>query len=102
MAAMEGVEDIPVLFVAWNQPDVFKLGTSFKFQYWLESAQNAKGNSILLLKSILTLNKWLHGPESLRGETLFGMSPACGASIFRLYISKGFVLEFLFFESYSR
>lgn len=38
MAAMEGVEDIPVLFVAWNQPDVFELGTSFKFQYWLESA----------------------------------------------------------------
>ena len=32
MAAMEGVEDIPVLFVAWNQPDVFRLGTSFKFQ----------------------------------------------------------------------
>lgn len=32
MAASEGVEGIPVLFVAWNQPDVFRLGTSFKFQ----------------------------------------------------------------------
>lgn len=32
MAAMEGVEGIPGLFVAWNQPDVFRLGTSFKFQ----------------------------------------------------------------------
>lgn len=32
MAAMEGVEGIPVLFVAWNQPDVFRLGSSFEFQ----------------------------------------------------------------------
>lgn len=32
MAAMEGVEGIPVLFVAWNQPDVFRLGIGFKFQ----------------------------------------------------------------------
>lgn len=32
MTAMEGVEGVPVLFVAWNQPDVFRLGSGFKFQ----------------------------------------------------------------------
>lgn len=45
MAAMEGVEGIPVLFVAWNQPDVFRLGTGFKFQTLVETAWNAKGNT---------------------------------------------------------
>lgn len=32
MTAMEGVEGVPVLFVVWNQPDVFRLGSGFKFQ----------------------------------------------------------------------
>lgn len=32
MAVMEGVKDIPELFVASNQPDVFRLGTGVKFQ----------------------------------------------------------------------
>jgi len=32
MAVLEGVEGIPVLFVAWDQPDVFRLGTGFEFQ----------------------------------------------------------------------
>jgi hypothetical protein len=32
MTAPKGVEGIPVLFVAWNQPDVFRLGSGFKFQ----------------------------------------------------------------------
>ena len=31
MAVMEGVEGIPGLFVASNQPDVFRLGTVIKF-----------------------------------------------------------------------
>lgn len=45
MAAMEGVEGIPVLFVAWNQPDVFRLGTSFKFQTLVRNCLDAKGNT---------------------------------------------------------
>lgn len=32
MTAPKGVEGILVLFVAWNQPDVFRLGRGFKFQ----------------------------------------------------------------------
>lgn len=32
MTVAKGVEAISMLFVAWNQPDVFRLGSGFKFQ----------------------------------------------------------------------
>lgn len=69
MAAMEGVEGIPVLFVAWNQPDVFRLGTSFKFQTLVRNCLECQRKySILSLKSILTLNKWLTSHGKLERE----------------------------------
>lgn len=89
MAAMEGVEGIPMLFVAWNQPDVFRLGTSFKFQTLVRHCLECQRKySILQLKSILTLNKWLTSHGKLQRENTVWVSSACMTSIFLLCVFK--------------
>lgn len=93
MAATEGVEGIPVLFVAWNQPDVFRLGTSFKFQTLVRNCLECQRKySILQLKSILTLHKWLtsHGKLS-RGKHFLGLAqPPCHPSFYFVFSSDFF------------
>lgn len=66
MTATKGVEGVSVLFVAWNQPDVFRLGSGFKFQTLVRNCLECeKKYNVLWLRSILTLNKWLTSHRKL-------------------------------------
>lgn len=60
MAVLEGVEGIPVLFVAWDQPDVFRLGTGFEFQTLVRNCLKCQRKYCFLqLNTTLALSEWL-------------------------------------------
>lgn len=60
MAVLEGVEGIPVLFVAWDQPDVFRLGTGFEFQTLVWNCLKCQRKYCFLqLNTTLALSEWL-------------------------------------------
>lgn len=60
MAVLEGVEGIPVLFVAWDQPDVFRLGTGFEFQTLVRNCLKCQRKYCFLqLNAALALTEWL-------------------------------------------
>lgn len=60
MAVLEGVEGIPVLFVAWDQPDVFRLGTGFEFQTLVWNCLKCQRKYCFLqLNTTLALREWL-------------------------------------------
>jgi len=60
MAVLEGVEGIPALFVAWDQPDVFRLGTGFEFQTLVRNCLKCQRKYCFLqLNTTLALSEWL-------------------------------------------
>lgn len=100
MTAMEGVEGVPVLFVAWNQPDVFRLGSGFKFQTLVRNCLECERKyGILKLEYFNTQQVVDISWKTLEGKHYLELVQTHEIHLSSLYF-RWFLLKALFLESH--
>lgn len=106
MAVLEGVEGIPVLFVAWDQPDVFRLGTGFEFQTLVRNCLKCQRKYCFLqLNTTLALSEWLttfylETPYASVADVCICIC-SCGGGKKCLSVLGGFLLQARVVREYS-